>query len=268
MEALRDAGLRELRAAKTALLRAQAAATCSASHPLQGPRTPWWIYGSIVDSLPACAMQRRRRAGEESARAALRHAVGALNYLEDLDEALDAHRLVHEVGAYVSWHYGCTIQLTDDGWRWTCPVILSHLRFGNSAGFTAPRICSICGEDISECAHLPGRVYRVRVSDTEICPCGSSACEIHNTGDIIEAAPHAVVKDADLHEISVVPRPRDPLARTSEFLFPQKLMSSMLGGREIPPSVKTMECYHCRQACTGFWDGQALGRVLGVLPST
>ena len=39
-------------------------------------------------------------------------------------------------------------------------------------------------------------------------------------------------------------------------------MSSMIGGEQIPPIVKEMECYHCRQACTGLWEAEVVKKLL------
>jgi len=259
--ALQAAGQRELKMARALYSRALDEVGCSEKHYLQGPRAPWWIYGPPASRFPSCSLRRRRREGEGPAREALGRAVNALNLLEDLREADEAHALIHEVGAFVSWHFGCKIGLSDGEWQWRCPVILSHLRFGNSVGFTAIRYCSICDEDISECDHLPDRLYRVTVTDPSNCPCGNHSCT-HLAGDSLEVYPHAVTKEADLEEVSVVARPRDPLARYSELLFTPRRMARMMG-RDIPAAVRGMECFHCRQECTGMWGDQALGRLLG-----
>ena len=43
----------------------------------------------------------------------------------------------------------------------TCPVALAHNRIGMSIGGTAKRLCSLCGDDLSECEHTPGTSYLV-----------------------------------------------------------------------------------------------------------
>jgi hypothetical protein len=62
--------------------------------------------------------------------------------------------------------------------------------------------------------------------------------------------------------VSVVSRPRDPLARISKVSFSQNRMRSMIGGREIPGEIHEMECYHCRQSCTGLWDSEVVHSLL------
>ena len=166
-EALRIAGLGELNAARINYVMARAESRCDVSHYLQPPHAPWWIYSEFPARIPSCAVSGRNKLGEDRAREALRRSVTAFNLLEDLDQAQDAHRLAHEIGAFASWHYGCKIVKSDDSWHWTCPVMLMHLRMGWSAGFSGDRFCSICDQDITECEHRRGRLYRVPVMNTD-----------------------------------------------------------------------------------------------------
>ena len=255
-------GRQELLAAKSCIAEARSEADCLAKHRLQAPRAPWWMYPPTAALMASCAAKPRRWAGESNARDALRFAVNALNLLEDTPDEDDAHRLVHEIGAFVSRHYGCKIILEGDQWNWTCPVTLAHLRVGYSVGFTATRICSICRADISECPHLPNRLYQVRVGDRRTCPCGIFDCQKHEDGEVIETSPSAIIENANLQEISLVARPRDPLARILTIGFTSEKMSKIIGGKTIPETVTKMECFHCRQTCTGLWDGNEIGDFL------
>ena len=254
---LHQRGIRELEAAKALFSRARTESGCRQAHALESPRAPWWRYAPVARAFSLQRLCDGGQRGEDAARAALHHAVRALNLLEDLDEALDAHRVIHEIGAFISWHYKCRITLNDGRWAWQCPVILSHIRMGLSAGFTAQRICSICEGDISECPHLPNQQYRVAVTDADNCPCGNDGCEDHQAGETIEAYPSALIRRADLHETSLVARPRDPLARISKIEFSDEQLRAMLRVSEIPANVDSLECLHCRQACTGLWDERA-----------
>ena len=171
------------------------------------------------------------RDAESLGRDALTSAVRAFNLLEDMPEADDAHRLIHEIGMYVSRHFGCKINLRDGLWRWECPVTIAHLRLGQSIGFTAPRICSICRQNImsDQCSHLPSQTYEVQVVDACRCPCGTDDCHNHMEGDILEVYPRSLVKEADsLDEISWVPRPRDPLARIEAISYTPEHMAIMM----------------------------------------
>ena len=261
---LREAGREELVQAKRLYSRSRDAEGCFSGHPLQSPRAPWWFYPPFTATWPTCRPKSRAEQDESLGRAALNRAVNALNLLEDLDEEEDAHRLVHEIGAFVSWHFGCRINFSDGHWRWHCPATFSHLRMGYSVGFTAVRYCSICNEDMSRCEHMPNRLYTVRVADVGQCPCGESPNCRHNEGDVLELRPHAVVKDADLHEVSLVARPRDPLARISAVSFDNQKMTT-LAGREIPSGTIESECLHCRQSCTGMWREDAFVSLLAAM---
>jgi hypothetical protein len=81
-------------------------------------------------------------------------------------------------------------------------------------------------------------------------------------GDILTVYPKSLVQEADsLDEISWVPRPRDPLARIEAISYTPEHMAIMMR-TEISSSVRTIECFHCRQACTGLWDCEVLGELL------
>lgn len=193
--------------------------------------------------------------GDRHARAALRAAVDALNYLEDTDLAAAAHLLIHQAGELVGGLYGCRLEHDRGTWLRTCLVVTSHLRVGNSAGFTARRVCSVCGGDMSDpeqCVHLPGRRYRDEVHTTEAggCSlCGLLDCD-HEAGSPYEMAARPVVTDLELHEVSLVPRPRDPLCRCDAIEISPDRMRRELGRR--PMADEELVCYECIGACSGF----------------
>ena len=170
-------GGEELRSAKSLYSEARNRLGCQIQHHLDSPHAPWWFYPPITRSSAVPCPYADGRGGETErlARDALSGAVRAFNLLEDFPEADDAHRLVHELGMFVSRHFGCEIALEDGLWRWSCPVIIPHLRFGQSAGFTARRICSICREGImsERCPHMLNQTYKITVEDVVRCPCGS-----------------------------------------------------------------------------------------------
>lgn len=261
-------GTKELLAAKSRLSEALNRVDCRIQHRLDSPHAPWWVYPpTITEGTAPCSSSRPQDAVTEAlARDALSGAVRAFNLLEDLAEADDAHRLIHESGMFVSRHFDCKIELQDGLWRWRCPVIISHLRFGQSVGFTAPRVCSICRENIvsERCPHMPNQIYRVTVEDPEHCPCGSRNCSLHKAGSIIEVYPTSLIEKVDsLSEISWVARPRDPLARIRSISYTPEQMSLFMRA-EIPSNIRTIECLHCRQACTGLWEFDTVRQLLSA----
>jgi hypothetical protein len=264
---LHNRGVEQLHTAKTLFSKACDQLGCPRHHRLDSPHAPWWVYKPTRPGRDTRCTNGRGRHGdvEALARQALNSAVCAFNLLEDLPESDDAHRLIHEIGMFVSRHFGCWIELRNGLWRWPCPVIMAHLRFGQSVGFTAARICSICRENImsDRCPHMPMHTYEVTVQDPSNCPCGSKNCG-HELGSVIAVEPISLVEEVDiLEEISWVARPRDPLARIQAVSYTAEHMA-LLMRTEIPSEISTIECLHCRQACTGLWDFQTLGKLLGL----
>jgi hypothetical protein len=110
---------------------------------------------------------------------------------------------------------------------------------------------------------MPMHTYEVTVQDPSNCPCGSKNCG-HKLGTVIAVEPISLVEEVDiLEEISWVARPRDPLARIQAVSYTAEQMA-LLMRTEIPSEISTIECLHCRQACTGLWDFQTLGKLLGL----
>lgn len=262
--ALYSSGTTELLVAKKLYSNAQDRLKCPIQHRFDSPHAPWWVYLPVTTSSAGrcTAVGRSNPEAEQLARDALASAVRAFNLLEDFPEADDAHRMIHGIGMFVSRHFGCEIRLKDEVWHWSCPTIIAHLRFGKSAGFTAKRICSICGEGLDQCPHMPGQTYKVAVGDIAYCPCGSQNCTRHQKGSIIEVSPHGIINEANLEEVSWVARPRDPLARIQAIEYTTEQISSLMGGARIPPDVQAVECFHCRQSCTGLWKFETLGVLL------
>jgi hypothetical protein len=188
---------------------------------------------------------------ESSARTSLARAVDAFNFLEDTELAEFAHEHAHKVAALVGGIFGCGIEYSKDTYWDICPISLMHRRCGMSVGFTTTRCCSLCGEDLDLCEHLLDARYEVKVhrSPEGMCnACGRLSCS-HNDGDIVLAYPHPVMGDVQLHEISLVTRPRDPLARITKIEFDRQLLARSLGGQ---PSGHDIWCYRCLHPCDGF----------------
>ncbi|MDI5971534.1 hypothetical protein POF50_019740 [Streptomyces sp. SL13] len=188
---------------------------------------------------------------ESSARMSLARAVDAFNFLEDTELAEVAHQHAHKVAALVGGVFGCDIKYSEDTYWDTCPISLMHRRWGMSVGFTATRRCSLCGEDLDLCEHLLGTLYEVKIQRTDdgTCnACGHHSCS-HIDGDIASVYPHAVKGDLQVHEISWVSRPRDPLARFTRVEFDPQILAHSLGKE---PDGRDVRCYRCLHPCESF----------------
>jgi hypothetical protein len=278
--ALQAEGLRSLATARREygrVLREVLAAAGSAVPPPVDLAQPFWpgTGDALVAAREVGWQQTRRRltalsertafdvaALEERARAALATAVAAFNYLEDTELAVQAHRHAHVIGELVAAVFGCRAQREDGRWFDVCPLSLMHLRAGMSAGFVARRHCSVCDGDLADCEHLPGATYPVvagRGPDGACTICATVECGTHPAGTVHLVATHAVIREADrLDEISVVARPRDPLARYTAVEIPAQEVAS-LPGSDVPNAV--LECKRCVSPCTGF---TAVEEALGL----
>lgn len=227
-------------------------------------RREYAVIGKEIDLNPF------RQIGAESwrylegvARKSLVRAIDAFNFLEDTDLSELAHHHAHEVAALVGGIFGCDIEYSEGSYWDTCRLSLMHQRWGMSAGFTATRRCSLCKEDIDLCVHLLDTLYEVQVqrsADGTCGICGGRNCS-HSDGEMVWTYPHPVVSDFELHEVSLVRRPRDPLARISKVELNPDLLAHNLGGN---PDGRGVRCYRCLHPCEGFeTDGWAAMNLSG-----
>ena len=187
--------------------------------------------------------------GEQSARLALQLAVDGFNYLEDSPLEGEAHDLLHACGALVGGVYGCYVLHEGGIWWDVCPTQLAHVRLGFSPGFTATWVCTICGQDVSECPHMRACAYPVVAAVGEECNiCSDSSCELHEEGETYLVYPRLTPRDAVIEEVSLVPRPRDPMARISAIQF-----TPSDWGFHADPGEK-IRCHRCVLGCQGFVD--------------
>ena len=80
-----------------------------------------------------------------------------------------------------------------------------------SIGGIAKRLCSLCGDDLSECEHTPGTSYLVPggVSSLGWCRvCLQETCE-HTPDQNHRVSVVGIIKEMDLVEVSFVPKPVD-----------------------------------------------------------
>lgn len=145
-------------------------------------------------------------------------AMDALNYLEDHELKEEAHVAIHRAAFLKRGLFGCPIVLRDEAYWSACPINISHLRMGVSAGLVSDFECSVCGELIEECDHQMGQLYpkvAERTADGGCTICASVDCQ-HPAGEAFLVQAYGNARSIKAGEISFVARPRYPLARVVE----------------------------------------------------
>jgi hypothetical protein len=192
---------------------------------------------------------------ETDARKALALFARSLDWAEDTDEEEEeeeAHRLMDEAGAWVRRTFGCHLARSGTEYHQRCPVALAHNRIGMSIGGTAVRICSLCGEDFSECEHMPGTAYMVPGGNSGLgwCKvCLQESCD-HRSTQRYRVSVIAIIKHMDVQEISLIPKPAHPEARVLEMSIPISDLREVLGDEFIPGSE--VSCDRCLLPCGGL----------------
>ena len=182
-------------------------------------------------------------------------AVNALNYLEDTESAQEAHEAIHRAAFIRSGLFGCPITYEDGQFWWDCTVSMSHLRMGMSAGITSDFYCSICDKKMEDCDHVMGSTYSVvaqKDDDGRCSVCGLLNCG-HKQGETYPVTASGIGREIAAHEVSMVSRPRYPLARINKMT------------REVPERYQpyaeagVLDCDECLGPCGGLvetagWD--------------
>lgn len=193
-------------------------------------------------------------------------AVDALNYLEDHELREEAHVAIHRAAFVKRGLFGCPIVLSDDEYWSDCPINISHLRMGVSAGLVSDFECSVCGELVEDCDHMMGQRYPKAAGRTIVgtCSiCGALDCK-HAEGGIYLVQAQASARNIKAGEVSLVARPRYPLARIVE-------ESKDMGPLQDDPRVKqaaklgNLNCDADLGPCKGFnemqdWDITTVSR--------
>lgn len=174
-------------------------------------RAQWIEFWSATDQSTLDAI-------EPHIKKSVNAAMDALNYLEDHELMEEAHAAIHRAAFLKRGLFGCPVVFRDDEYRTDCPINISHLRMGVSAGLVSDFECSICGELVEDCDHQMGQLYPKVASRTDegTCTiCDSVHCE-HSEGEILLVQAHANALNIRAAEVSFVARPRYPLARIVE----------------------------------------------------
>jgi hypothetical protein len=201
-------------------------------------------------------LARDASASEREARQAIDAAVRAFWWAEASEREDDQHRLMHEIGKWTREQFGCWLNF--DGGRYTlrCPLAIAHKRIGLSAGYTAAAlICSICGDDVSECPHLLDRAYWVRGGPSATGPCrvcGRQNCD-HSFDRLYRAAVTRIVKKSTFREVSLVGRPAGVETRLTEIPVDADDLQQHLGPAWKPGMpVSCDRCLDGLDGCPGF----------------
>jgi hypothetical protein len=219
------------------------------------------------------------QAAERASRAALQSTADSFNWLDDARQDLGreqlvdvasftgqstspqsvgslvdlAHAAVHAAGEVVGGLFGCRMVYDDGRWYDECIVALLHLRFGNSVGMRARYKCSVCNKDPGDCGHEPGLAYAMRAARTledECTICNVTGCSTHQPGGTYDVIARAKLADPRVHEVSLTPRPRDPLARISGRSVEDDDLRARLG--RLPEPDEIVIDHACMYPCRGF----------------
>lgn len=193
-------------------------------------------------------------------------AMDALNYLEDHALREEAHAAIHRAAFVKRGLFGCPIVLRDDEYWSDCPINISHLRMGVSAGLVSDFDCSVCGELVEDCDHQMGQPYpktAERTAEDTCTICGSGDCE-HPAGEIFLVQAQANARNIRTGEVSFVARPRYPLARIVEM---SKDIGALRDDSRVRHAAKhgDLNCDADLGPCKGFnemrdWDVNDVSR--------
>lgn len=199
---------------------------------------------------------------EDYVRRSLATAASAYNWLEDTEYEDAAHADLHRYGRYAreSLPDRCELGWNGRSYEHRCPVSIAHKRIGFSIGFTGQRFCSVCGQDVSECAHVPGQFYDVeggRDGEGKCRVCLGEPCEVHVKGQTYRVRAHSQIRSASIVEVSLVDKPKQPDARLTAVPIDSLRLQEYLGP-EFTLGMR-VSCDQCLEPCPGvnrpFRDG-------------
>jgi hypothetical protein len=194
------------------------------------------------------------RAAEQASIKSLSLITRAFWNAEDSELEPPLHDEMHRYGKHKRQTFGCYLAYEAGVYYQRCPIAIAHKRFGMSVGFTVKsRVCSICGNELADCDHLPDELYEVPggIGPAGVCPvCTHSECVEHSPDRLYKVAVVGIVKEADLHEISIVKKPAQPEARATSLPVDTESLRNALGSDFRPGMAVT--CDKCLYPCSGF----------------
>ena len=212
------------------------------------------LSGAEVSIEEAEAMLASANEGaEDKARTALEGFASALNWAEAGPFEQAVHARMDQAGRWVRERFGCTLHREGNEYFQRCPVVLGHNRMGMSVGGLSRKVCSICGEDFSECPHHPGAEYIVEggVGPLEWCRvCGErDGCE-HLPDERYRARLIVIVVEMQVEEVSIVDNPAFRDARITSMSYTLDDIRQVLG-EAFEPGVDVV-CNRCLLDCDGL----------------
>jgi hypothetical protein len=196
---------------------------------------------------------------ERDAREGLRLYAGSLDWAEDTQWEDEAHRRMDGAGRWVRSTFGCNLARTGSSYKQTCPVAIAHNRLGLSVGGVARvRLCSLCGNDVSECEHLPQTAYLVPGGQDDLgwCRvCLKESCN-HSPNEEYRVSVVSIIREMEVEEVSLVSKPAHPEARFVEIGIPASDLLAELGEGFVPGM--DVSCDKCLKPCSGLIRHSAL----------
>lgn len=189
---------------------------------------------------------------EREAHEALALFAQALYWAEDTPDEEGAHSDMDAAGKWVRETFGCHLLRDGTRYRQSCPIALAHNRIGFSVGGTARRVCSLCGQDVSECPHLPGTLYLVPGGPADLgwCRvCLKESCG-HDGASQYPVSIVSIIRDMVVEEVSLVSKPAHPGARLQLVDIPTSELADALGA-DFRPGIEIC-CDRCLLACEGL----------------
>ena len=197
---------------------------------------------------------------ESAAQELLKTAASAFWNAEDTSLESLTHEELDQYGKWFRQNFKCHLRFEAGSYYQVCPVAIAHKRVGLSIGFTARiTICSICGDDTSECPHRSDRLYEVPggAGPSGYCTvCGGSDCQEHSPDEVYLTAPIRIITKADMHEVSIVRKPAQPDARMTKIPVDMGSLKNVLGN-----SFKVgypVSCDRCLNPCRGIEEVASL----------
>jgi hypothetical protein len=210
-------------------------------------RAEWENFANALDRSVIEAVEPHVRASQSAA-------VAALNFLEDHELAESAHRAIHRAAFVRRGLFGCPITFGDNDLWTDCPMRISHWRLGMSVGMTTEFVCSVCECPVEDCdEHVMGETYdklAITADDGGCSICDATDCN-HVVGTAYPTKAYGVGRIADVHEVSMVARPRYPQAR---------IVGRTLNYLDLDENPRLrwaaengqLNCDHCLGPCDGF----------------
>jgi len=194
----------------------------------------------------------RAKQADLHAREAIDASVRAFWWAEDTAVEEAQHKLMHRIGRWTRRTLGCQVHCNGKSYEHVCPIRIAHKRMGLSIGYVTNPICSICGEELSECPHIRGRSYWVHGSTgpSGYCPvCMSKGACDHRSDRLYRASVVSIVTEGEIREVSWVDRPGVPEARILSLpIDTQRLLE------HLPPEFRVgmpVNCDFCLLPCEG-----------------